>query len=74
MTPLLLAHSYANSFFLTRTKYALARLTARSNASPRLVALLPQRKVMDDDGGVMYPDGIPVFLFDFTSTIALLVS
>jgi hypothetical protein len=47
---------------LALEKIAIVRITPRSNAMPRIAALLPQNETFDDDGLQLDPPG-RVFYF-----------
>jgi ATP-dependent DNA helicase 2 subunit 1 len=54
---------------LKMDKIAICRMTPRSNAQPRFVALLPQKEEIDRDGTQSSPPGFYVVLLPYTDDI-----
>jgi len=50
-------------------KIAIVRLTSRTNSSPRLAALLPQRETFDEDGIQADPPGFHVIILPYAGDI-----
>uniref|UniRef100_A0A914WFC3 ATP-dependent DNA helicase 2 subunit 1 n=1 Tax=Plectus sambesii TaxID=2011161 RepID=A0A914WFC3_9BILA len=54
---------------LVHDKMALCRMTARANMPPRLVALLPQREVRDEDGAIEQSPGFHIVFLPFAEDL-----
>ncbi|KAH9252087.1 hypothetical protein BASA81_010069 [Batrachochytrium salamandrivorans] len=54
---------------LAQDKFAVARLISNRSAAPKLVALLPQAEILDQDGDVVSPLGFLVVVLPFADDV-----